>query len=100
MVFDIAFVLFLVARLQLGSVKDQNKPKYIFAYPSMDGKTEYEEHVRFRDSLAALCANIKLPSIEFTNTKFEKIFGNAISILLTTLFSKSSAIQKKSRPSA
>ncbi|WP_235199967.1 GCN5 family acetyltransferase [Pseudomonas monteilii] len=76
--FDIAFVLFLVARLQSGIVKDPNKPRYIFAYPFMDGKTDYAEHVRLPDYLAGLCADIKLPSMEFTHTKFEKIFGNAI----------------------
>lgn len=76
--FDIAFVLFLVARLQSGIVKDPNKPRYIFAYPFMDGKTDYAEHVRLPDYLAGLCADIKLPSMEFTHTKFETIFGNAI----------------------
>jgi len=76
--FDIAFVLFLVARALSGTVKDPNKPRYIFAYPFMDGKTDYAEHVRLPDYLAGLCADIKLPSMELTHTKFEKIFGNAI----------------------
>lgn len=76
--FDIAFVLFLVARLQLGPVKHQNKPTYIFSYHFMDGKTDYAEHVRLPDYLAGLCADIKLPSMEFTHSKFEKFFGQAI----------------------
>jgi hypothetical protein len=75
--FDIAFVLFLMARLQSGVIKDPDKPQYIFAYPFMDGKTDYAEYVRLPDYLAGLCADIKLPSMEFTHTKFEKIFGNA-----------------------
>ncbi|SEJ91399.1 GCN5 family acetyltransferase [Pseudomonas sp. NFACC07-1] len=76
--FDIAFILFLVQRYQLGSIKDINKPQFIFAYPYMDGETDYAEHVRLPDYLAGLCADIKLPSMEFTHTKFEKIFGDAI----------------------
>lgn len=76
--FDIAFLLFLTARLQSGYIKDPNKPQYIFAYPFMDGKTDYAEHVRLPDYLAGLCADIKLPSMEFTHAKFYKIFGNAI----------------------
>jgi hypothetical protein len=76
--FDVAYLLFLVARHQFGTVKNPNKPQYVFAYPFMDGKTDYAEHVRLPDYLAGLCADIKLPSIGFTHTKFNKIFGNAI----------------------
>lgn len=76
--FDVAYLLFLVARQQLGTVKNPNKPQYIFASPFMDSKTDYAEHVRLPDYLAGLCADIKLPSIGFTHTKFNKIFGNAI----------------------
>lgn len=76
--FDVAYLLFLVARNQFGTVKNPNKPQYVFAYPFMDGKTDYAEHVRLPDYLAGLCADIKLPSIGFTHTKFNKIFGNAI----------------------
>lgn len=76
--FDIAFVLFLVLRQQLGSIRDPNKPQFIFAYPFMDSKTDYAEHVRLPDYLAGFCADIKLPSMEFSHTKFEKIFGEAI----------------------
>lgn len=76
--FDIALMLFLIVRHQSGNVKDPNKPQFIFAYPFMDGKTDYAEHVRLPDYLAGLCADIKLPSMEFTHTKFEKIFGTAI----------------------
>ncbi|EHH4259703.1 GCN5 family acetyltransferase [Escherichia coli] len=76
--FDVAYLLFLVARHQFRTVKNPNKPQYVFAYPFMDGKTDYAEHVRLPDYLAGLCADIKLPSIGFTHTKFNKIFGNAI----------------------
>lgn len=76
--FDIAFIMFLIQRHQLGNVKDQNKPQFIFAYPFMDGKTDYAEHVRLPDYLAGLCADIKLPSMEFTHAKFERIFDDAI----------------------
>ncbi|PHR17895.1 MAG: GCN5 family acetyltransferase [Sphingopyxis sp.] len=76
--FDIAFILFLVARSYSGEIIDPNKPKYIFAYPFMDGKTDYSEHVRLPDYLAGLCADIKLPSMEFSHAKFEQIFGDAI----------------------
>jgi hypothetical protein len=76
--FDIAFLLFLVQRHQAGNVKDPNRPQFIFAYPYMDGKNDYAEHVRLPDYLAGLCADIKLPSMEFTHVKFEKIFNSAI----------------------
>lgn len=76
--FDIAFLLFLVARNQLDSVENPSNPQYIFAYPFMDGQTDYAEHVRLPDYLAGLCADIKLPSLEFSHTKFEKILGKAI----------------------
>jgi hypothetical protein len=76
--FDIAYILFLICRLQSGTVKDPNKPQFLFAYPYMDGKTDYAEHVRLPDYLAGLCADIKLPSMEFSHTKFERIFGDAI----------------------
>jgi hypothetical protein len=76
--FDIAFMLFLIVRHQSGNVKDSNKPQFLFAYPFMDGKTDYAEHVRLPDYLAGLCADIKLPTMEFSHTKFEQIFGDAI----------------------
>ncbi|QAX83240.1 GCN5 family acetyltransferase [Pseudomonas sp. DTU12.3] len=76
--FDIAYILFLLFRLQSGAVKYPNKPQFLFAYPYMDGKTDYAAHVRLPDYLAGLCADIKLPSMEFSHTKFERIFGDAI----------------------
>lgn len=76
--FDIAYILFLIFRLESGTVKDTNKPQFLFAYPYMDGKTDYAEHVRLPDYLAGLCADIKLPGMEFSHTKFERIFGDAI----------------------
>lgn len=76
--FDVAYFLFLVLRQQSGVVKNPNAPQYIFSYPFMDGKTDYAEQIRLPDYLAGLCADIKLPSIDFTHAKFNKIFGNAI----------------------
>lgn len=76
--FDIAYILFLLFRVKSGTVKNPNKPQFLFAYPYMDGKTDYAEHVRLPDYLAGLCADIKLPSMEFSHTKFERIFGDAI----------------------
>lgn len=76
--FDISFIFFLLLRSQDGEVKDPNKPQFLFAYPFIDGKTDYAEHVRLPDYLAGLCADIKLPSMEFSHAKFEKIFGSAI----------------------
>lgn len=59
--FDIAFIMFLVFRLNSGAVKDPNRPKFLFAYPFMDGAKDYAEHVRLPDYLAGLCADINLP---------------------------------------
>jgi hypothetical protein len=76
--FDIAFIMFLVFRLNSGAVKDPNRPKFLFAYPFMDGAKDYAEHVRLPDYLAGLCADINLPSMQFSHTKFERIFGEVI----------------------
>lgn len=76
--FDISFIFFLCLRSQYGGGKDPNKPQFQFAYPFIDGKTDYAEHVRLPDYLAGLCADIKLPSMEFSHAKFEKIFESTI----------------------
>jgi hypothetical protein len=69
---------FLIFRMNSGAVKDPNRPKFLFAYPYMDGTKNYAEHVRLPDYLAGLCADINLPNMEFSHTKFERIFGEAI----------------------
>lgn len=76
--FDIAFMFFLLVRSNDGIPAEPNKPRFEFAYPFMDGSTDYAEHVRLPDYLAGLCADLKLPGIEFSHAKFETIFGGAI----------------------
>jgi hypothetical protein len=76
--FDMSFIFFLLLRSAGGGVHDPNKPQFLFAFPFMDGKAEYAEHVRLPDYLAGLCADIKLTNMEFSHSKFEKIFGSAI----------------------
>ena len=76
--FDISFIFFLLLRVHGGEPHDPNRPRFLFAFPFMDGEAEYAEHVRLADYLAGLCADIKLPGIEFSHRKFETIFGSAI----------------------
>lgn len=76
--FDISFIFFLWFRYHDGGSEDPNKPQFLFAYPSIDEKTDYAEHIRLPDYLAGLCADIKLPNMEFSHPKFQRIFGSAI----------------------
>ncbi|HDW2321751.1 TPA: hypothetical protein RLT74_005444 [Klebsiella pneumoniae] len=76
--FDISFIFFLFLSSKYNGTRDSNKPKFLFAYPFIDGKTDYAAHIRLPDYLAGLCADINLPSMEFSHSKFDMIFESAI----------------------
>lgn len=73
--FDLGWLFFQMMRRSKGGVIDLRRPEMAFATPGMDGVREYAEFVRLPDFLAGTLADIKLPQMMFTHTKFPPVFN-------------------------
>lgn len=74
--FDLAFLYFHLHRMMNG--QDALEPEFLFGLPGWDGENEYAEFIRVADYLAGTLADIKLPEMTFSHTKFETVFRNLI----------------------
>jgi len=71
---DLSYIFFQLLRPAGDLPANSDRPQFLFAYPMMDGTQDYAEQIRLPDYLAGLCADIKIPEIKFTHTKFNTIF--------------------------